>query len=98
MSELLRKEHRIRQEIYLEHLRHPRISSNGTGSRGASLQGSNGTSVLLLEEAPGTLPDKYIPNRRKKRRLLWITLRFAPLAAGVAVWLWVYLNQFGIHR
>jgi hypothetical protein len=43
MNELSRwKENRIRQEIYIEHLKHPKTSPNGTGSNGTKLQGQNG--------------------------------------------------------
>ena len=95
-----RKENRIRQEIYLGHLKHTNTSPSGAGFNGANRQGWNGTSVLFLEGTPGMGSAKRIPNRRKKNRSpwTWIILRVALLAAGVAVCLWVYLGQFGIHR
>lgn len=91
------KENRIRQEIYLGHLKHTNTSPSGAGFNGANLQGWNGTSVLFLEETPGMRSAKEIPNRRKKNRSPWIILRVALLAAGAADCLWVYLRQFGIH-
>jgi hypothetical protein len=67
-------------------------------AHGAYPLGWNGTSVLFLEQTPGTRSDKRTPNRRKENRLPWAILRLALLAVGVAAWLWVYLVQFGIHR
>ena len=48
-----RRENRIRQEIYLGHLKHTNTSPSGAGFNGANRQGWNGTSVLFLEETPG---------------------------------------------
>jgi hypothetical protein len=62
------------------------------------LIGRNGTSVLFLEQTPGTGSDKRTPHRRKENRLPWMILRLALFAAGAALYLWVYLGQFGIHR
>jgi hypothetical protein len=92
------KEYRIRQEIWREHLKHTRNSSNGAGLNAANLEGWNGTSVLLLEQIPGTRSDERIPNRSKRNRLPWIILSVALSVAGVAAYLWVYLSQFGIYR
>jgi hypothetical protein len=95
MSGLQRwKENRIRQEIYRVHLKHTDVSPSGAGLHGGNLQAWNGTSVLLLEQTPGTRAEKRIPNRREKNRLPWIIVRVALLTAG----LWVYLGQFVIHR
>ena len=91
------KENRIRQEIHLAHLKHAKTSSNGAGVDGTYPPGSNGTSVLFLEQRPDTWSDKRTSNRRKENRLPWMILRLALLAVGVAAWLWVYLGQFGIH-
>jgi hypothetical protein len=88
------KENRIRQEIYRVNLKHTDASPSGAGLNGGNLQAWNGTSVLLLEQTPGTRAEKRIPNRREKNRLPWIIVRVALLAAG----LWVYLGQFVIHR
>jgi hypothetical protein len=99
MSGLARwKENRVRQEIYLEELKHIDTSQSGAGLNGANLQGWNGTSVLFLEQTPDTRSDKRIPNRRKGDRLPWIILSVARLAAGVAAYLWMYLGRFGIHK
>jgi hypothetical protein len=92
------KENRIRQEIHLAHLKHAKTSSNGAGVDGTYPLGSNGTSVLFLEQRPDTGSDKRTSNRRKENRLPWMILRLALLAAYVALYLWVYLGQFGIHR
>jgi hypothetical protein len=92
------KESRIRQEVHLAQLKHPKTSANGAGAHGAYPLGWNGTSVLFLEQTPGTRSDKRTPNRRKENRLPWAILRLGLLAVGVAAWLWVYLVQFGIHR
>ena len=92
------KENRIRQEVHPAHLKHPKTLFNGDGAHGAYPLGRNGTSVLFLEQTPGTRSVKRTPNRRKENRLPWMILRLALLAAGVALYLWVYLGQFGIHR
>jgi hypothetical protein len=92
------KENRIRQEIHLAHLKHAKTSSNGAGVDGTYPLGSNGTSVLVLEQRLDSGSDKRTSNRRKENRLPWTILRLALLAAYVALYLWVYLGQFGIHR
>ena len=92
------KENRIRQEVHLARLKHPKTLFNGDGAHRAYPPGRNGTSVLFLEQTPGTGSDKRTPNRRKENRLPWMILRLALFAAGVALYLWVYLGQFGIHR
>jgi hypothetical protein len=99
MSELPRwKENRIRQEVHLVHLKHPKTLFNGDGAHGTYPVGRNGPSVRFLEQRPNTGSDKRTSNRRNENRLLWMILRLALLAIGVAAWLWVYLCQFGIHR
>ena len=88
MNELSRwKENRIRREIYIEHLKHPKVSPNGAGSNGTKLQGQNGNAG----------PNERILNRRKKSRPEWILLRLAVSAIILAAWFWVYLGQFRIH-
>ena len=89
------KENRIRQEA---HLKHPKTSFNGDAAHGAYPLGWSGISVLSLEQTPGTRSDKRTPIRQKENRLPWMILRLALLAAGVALYLWVYLGQLGIHR
>jgi len=84
------KEDRIRERIYLEQLKHTETLPNGAGLNGANSQG--GTPVLFLQQ---TFASRS-PNRRKKR-LPWNILRVALLAAWVAICVWVYLGQFGIH-
>ncbi len=85
------KEDRIRERIYLEQLKHTETLPNGAGLNGANSQ--DGTPVLFLQQTFGSRS----PNRRKKNQLLWNILRVALLAAWVAICVWVYLGQFGIH-
>jgi hypothetical protein len=92
------KENQIRQDVPLAYLKHPKTSANGAGAHGAYPLGWNGTSVLFLEQTPGTRSEKRIRDRKEKNRLPRIILRVALLAAYLAVWLWVYSGQFGIHR
>jgi hypothetical protein len=87
------KENRIRQEILLAHLKHTQASSDGAGAHEAYPLGSNGTSVLFLEQRPDTGSDKRTSNRRKENRLPWMIF-----TSRLSAWLWVYLGQFGIHR
>jgi hypothetical protein len=92
------KENRIRQEVHLAHLKHPKTLFNGDGAHGAYPLGRNGTSVRFLEQRPNTGSDKRTlePKERESTSLDDSTL--ALLAIAVAAWLWVYLCQFGIHR
>jgi hypothetical protein len=85
------KEDRIRERTYLEQLQHTETLPNGAGLNGANSQG--GTPVLFLQQTFGSRS----ANRRKKNRLPWNILRIALLAAWVAICVWVYLGQFGIH-
>jgi hypothetical protein len=85
------KEDRIREQVYLEQLKHTEALPNGAGFNGANSQG--GTPVLFLQQTFGSRS----PNRRKKNHLPWNILRVALLAAWVAICVWVYLGQFGIH-
>jgi hypothetical protein len=90
------KEDRIRQEVYVEQLKHAETPANGAHLNGSDSPGR--TPVLLLQQTFGNRSDKLVPNRRKKNQLPWIILRVALLAGWAAVCLWVYLGQFGIHR
>ena len=65
------------------------------GLNGTNLQGRR--SGPFHENAPRTRTGKRFPNRINKSRVPWIILRVALLAAGIAICLWVYLGQFGIH-
>ena len=85
------KEDRIREQIYLEQLKHTETGPNGAGLNGAKSQG--GSPVLFLQQTFGSRS----PNRRKKNQLLWNILRVALLAVWVAICVRVYLAQFGIH-
>jgi hypothetical protein len=85
------KEHRIRQEVYLQQLKH-----TDTLSRGAGLSKTNSqdqTPALLLRQTAGKRSFKRIVNRTKKDLLLWIMFWVARLAAGVMVRLWAYLGR-----
>ena len=92
------KENGIRKEIHLAHLKQAKTSSNGAGVDGTYPLGSNGTSVLFLEQRPDTGSDERTSHRRKELRLPWMILRLALLAAYVALLFWVYSDRFGIHR
>jgi hypothetical protein len=58
------KEERIRQEVYLEHLRHTEMSPNGAGRNGDKLQVQ--TSVPLLPQPLANRSGIPVLNRRKK--------------------------------
>jgi hypothetical protein len=88
------KEDRIRQEIYLRHLKQTNTASSGAGHSGANLHGWDGTSAPFLEKKAGIRWEKRISNRREKNRLPRIALGIALLAASLAVCLWGYLGQF----
>jgi hypothetical protein len=85
------KEDRIREQIYLEQLKHTGTLASGAGLNGTSSPG--GTPVLFLQQTFGSRS----PNPRKKHQLLWNTLRVALLAVWVAICVRVYLGHFGIH-
>ena len=90
-----RKENRICQEIYLGDLRHTNYAPTRVGYNGANLGGR--TLGSFHENAPRARTGKGFPNRINKSRVPWIILRIALLIAGIALCLWVYLGQFGIH-
>jgi hypothetical protein len=84
------KEHRIRQEVYLQQLKHTDTLSRGAG---LSKTNSQGQTPALLVPQTGNRSFKRIVNRTKKDLLLWIMSRVALLAAGVMVRLWAYLGR-----
>ena len=88
------KEHRIRQEVYLQQLKHTDTLSRGAGLSKTNSQGQ--TPALLLRQTADTRSFKRTVNRTKKDRLLWIMFRVALLAAGLMVRLRAYLGQFEI--
>jgi hypothetical protein len=55
------KEHRMCVEIYREHLKHIKTSSNG-----ASLHGSNETTIELDEQTPSDHPARNRPSKSIK--------------------------------
>ena len=85
------KEDRIRERIYLERLKHTETLLNGAGLNGANSPGE--TPEPWLQRTFGS----RIPNRRQKNLLPWTLLRVALLVVWVAICVWVYLGQFGIH-
>ena len=90
------KEERIRQEVYLEHLRYTEMSPNGAGRNGGKLQVQ--TSIPFIPQPLANRSGMPVLNRRKKNKLPWMMLRVALLGAWAAICVWVYLGQFGIHR
>jgi hypothetical protein len=99
MSELSRwKEHRIRQAIYLDKLKHHRTPSplagsncNGVEVRRASLEG-------VLQETPLVRANRRPVIRTKKDQLSGIVLRFGLLAGSALIWLLLWWVEFGIRR
>ena len=85
------KEDRIREQIYLDQLKHTETLASGARLNGTTSEA--GTPVLFLQQTFGSRS----PNRRKKHQLLWNTLRVALLVVWVAICVRVYLGQFGIH-
>jgi hypothetical protein len=80
-----RRENRVREGIYKEHLKHRQAPSNGD-----SLHGSNGTTI---EQTPDDQPVQRTPHRRKKRPLGRVILPPPVLGGGLGLWYWVYLSQ-----
>src|SRR5215471_3447699 len=64
LSSLRRREYRVLEEIYKEHLKHRHASPNG-----ASPHASNGTIMELDGQTPDDQPAQCTPNRRKKHVL-----------------------------
>jgi hypothetical protein len=85
LSSLRRRENRVREGIYKEHLKHRQAPSNGD-----SLHGSNGTTI---EQTPDDQPVQRTPHRRKKRPLGRVILPPPVLGGGLGLWYWVYLSQ-----
>jgi hypothetical protein len=99
MSEFSRwKEYRIRQEIYVERLKQPRVSSNRDGSIGRNVELRRASLESSLQDTPVVRGNRRILNRTKKDRLSGIVLRFGVLAGGVAICLWLCWVEFGVHR
>jgi hypothetical protein len=88
LSSLRRRENRVREEIYKEHLKHRQASSNG-----ASLQASNRTIIELNGQTPDDQRAQCMPNRRKKHPLVRVILPPPVLGGGLGLWYWVYLRQ-----
>jgi len=88
LSSLRRRENRLREEAYEEHLKHRQASSDG-----ASLHGSNGTTIELDGQTPDDQPVQCTPNRRKKRPRGRVILP-PPFFGGLTgLWYWIYLSQ-----
>jgi hypothetical protein len=88
LSSLNRRENRVREEIYKEHLKHRQASSNG-----ASLRGSNGTTIELDGQIQDDQPAQCTPNRRKKRPIGRVILPPPVSGGGIGLWYWVYLSR-----
>ena len=88
LSSLSRREKRVREEIYKKHLKHKQASSNG-----ASLHGSNETTIKLDGQTPDDQPAQCTPNRRKKHPLGRMILPPPVLGGGLGLWYWVYLSR-----
>ena len=88
------KEHRIRQEVYVQQLKHTDPLSEGVSLSKTNSQGQ--TPALLLRRIAGNRSFKHGLNRTKKNRLGWIMFQVTPIVAGVMVRLSAYLGQFGI--
>ena len=88
LSSLRRRENRVREEIYKEHLKHRQASPNGAG-----LHASNRTIIELDGQTPNDRPAQCTPNRRKKHQLGQAILPPPVLGGGLGIWYWVYLRQ-----
>ena len=88
LSLLRRRENRVREEIYKEHLKHRQASSEG-----ASQHGSNGTTIELDGQAPDDQPAQCTPNQRKKRLIGRVILPPPFLGGSIGLWYWIYLSQ-----
>ena len=99
MSELSRwKEFRIRQEIYLESLKQSSLPSNQVSSDVTNTEISPEGVEWLRRENPDLRADRQVPTRTKKHRLSGMLLRSGVLAGGVAICVWLWWVEFGIHR
>ena len=88
LSSLRRRENRVREEAYKEHLKHRQASSDG-----ASLHGSNGTTIELDGQTPDDQPVQCTPNRRKKRPRGRVILPPPFFGGLIGLWYWIYLSQ-----
>ena len=86
VSSLHWRENRVREEIYKQDLKQIDTSAHETG-----LPKSNGATFAPREQKPEVRPAE---NQKKNRRLRWIILSLAILAAGGATWFWIYSSQF----
>jgi uncharacterized membrane protein YccC len=99
MSELSRwKEFRIRQEIYLESLKESSLAPNQVDSGGTNTEVSQTSLELLRRDKPGRRAGRQVSTRTKNHRLSGALLRSGVLAGGVAICLWLWWVEFGIHR
>src|SRR5260370_1880791 len=86
VSSLHWRENRVREEIYKQDLKQIDTSAHETG-----LPKSKGATIASGEQNPEA---RQAENKKKNRRLRWIILSLAILAAGGATWFWIYLSQF----
>ena len=86
VSSLHWRENRVREGIYKQDLKQIDTSAHETG-----LLKSNGATIAPREQKPEVRPAE---NKKKKRRLRWIILPLAFLAACGATWFWMYSSQF----
>lgn len=86
VSSLHWRENRVREEGYKQDLKQIDTLAHETG-----LPKSNGATFAPREQKPEVRPAK---NKKKNRRLRWIILPLAILAAGGATWFWIYSSQF----
>ena len=99
MSELSRwKEFRIRQEIYLESLKQDSLASNQVGSGGTNTELSQTRLEWLRRDNPGLRAGRPVSTRTRKHRLSGVLLRSGVLAGGVAICVWLWWVEFGIHH
>jgi hypothetical protein len=99
MSELSRwKEFRIRQEIYLESLKQSSLTSNQVGSGRTNSEVGHTNLELLSCDNPGLRVGRPVSTRTKRHRLSGMLLGSGVLAGGIAICVWLWWVEFGIHR
>jgi membrane fusion protein, multidrug efflux system len=86
VSSLHWRENRVGEGIDKQDLKQIDTSAHETG-----LLKSNGATIAPREQKPEVRPAE---NKKKNRRLRWIILPLAFLAAGGATWFWMYSSQF----
>lgn len=86
LSSLRRRDNRVREEAYKEHLKQRQASSDA-----ASRHGSNGITIELDGQTPHDQPAQRTPNRRKKRPIRRVILPPPVFGGGLGLWHWVYL-------